>query len=538
MNRKQYCLTVGIIFFLFLIGLYLSGYFSVGLISDDYYNLFDATNTSFLQKFSGKLPFTNILHLRPIYYLSIQSGYAIHNLLGLGFDNFINFRIGNLLLFLLLSIICGELVFLLSRNYFLSILTVCSVILFPSNIHNICWTAGRVDILCGIFYITFLFYSFKYIVQKRRFHLYLSIIFLVCALLTKESSITAFPLLILLILYFKGKNELIKFSVPFIIYLVIIFAYLGYKFLLAQLSIPNSYGESGFIVLIKSFLGLILPEDFLTIQYQFRENNISILVYFMMFIGFSFLYFLYLIQNKFFKIVFFAFIISLLTVSPYVIAGYVRPQILLIPFIILVIFLTSSVIYSGKQKKYQFKRSVYITYLFILIYWATVSFQNVHQWKFAYEYSKANLDNFSSVNYDKTKYTIILGNPGRLNQVFMFDKITGPYNYWKYKEPVIKDTLYDIVLTGGLDINSIESRLNYKLIDEKNCEISTGSENQFFYIEGYEIDKNRRLFENEKVKIEFAEFNYVKKPTKMNVTFKSKYVDCYLANETMYYKIH
>ena len=529
MNKKNFIALISFFTILYVIRLILSGYFSIGLLSDDYYNLFDAANSSFLQKFTGKLAFTNVLHLRPIYYISIRLGYFIHSLAGLSFENFINFRIGNLILFILFAYISARLVFQLSGNYYLSILAYLSILLYPPNAHNICWTAGRVDILCGLFFALYLLYSFKYFENKKNPFQILSFIFLTCSLLSKETGITAFAVLVIFVLYFHGKKGLTKNKKIFIIHFAIIALYLVYKFTLGQMNISQSPGEGRTITFVKAMLGFVIPEDFLTLQYQLKANNLTMLYYFVIFVGFSFVYFIYLFQFKIFKLIMFALLIAIVLVSPYVAAGYVRPQLMLIPFSMIVIFLSSAG--TGKDKTHiAFRKASFIMFIPVLIFWAVLFSQNLYQWGNAYKLSIQNISDIEAVNFDKSKINVVFGDRGRINQTFVCDKLTGAYNYWKYRQPAIKDTLYDIVLLGGLNDVSITKEIRYEKIDDTHFKINTDDENLFLYIEGFNLNPEHRIYEDNKVKIEFYNFNYLKKPSSMLVTVKSADVNCYLFN--------
>jgi hypothetical protein len=554
MNQRRYYASIILVYLIFVSILLVSGYFSIGLLSDDYNNLNDAVNTSIVQKFSGDLPFTNKLHLRPLYYLSMQIGYYIHNSLGLGYDNFINFRIGNLILFLILAFMCGQLVYNLCQNYFSSIITVCSVLFFPSNIHNICWLAGRVDILCGIFFITYLYYSIKYIKNSKNAFLIMSTLFFLLALLTKETAIIALPICLIFIYFFNTNIEKRKLNTLFFSQLLVLIVYFSFKCLINQFHIPYLSPQNNLIVIIKSFLGFVLPIDPLSIQYQLHKNDISILIYFVAFIFLSFFLFLYLFQTKFFKIIFFTFLVSLISTLPYSITGYVRPQLMLIPFSATAIFIisastdfrntfTGSGPGTGKDsfsnvKNYRFIKPLVFSCVIVLLFWTYYTYNNINQWKYAFYYSRTNLDNLLSKEYDSNKYTIILGNPGRIDQFFMFDKITGAYNYWKYKTPVIIDTIYDIVLTGTVAKEDIITKIQLNKLKDNEFEIYTKNENLFFYIEGFDINKNSYTFENNKIKIEFSEFSYLRKPMKMKIILKSKDINCFMVSESNYYKIY
>ncbi|MEO8513954.1 MAG: hypothetical protein ABI543_10370, partial [Ignavibacteria bacterium] len=81
-SRKFIYYSLGI-YAVYTVVLYMLGFFKIGLLSDDYLNIFDALNSTFYQKLTGHLPFTNSFHIRPVYYLSLEKSVTISGLLGL-----------------------------------------------------------------------------------------------------------------------------------------------------------------------------------------------------------------------------------------------------------------------------------------------------------------------------------------------------------------------------------------------------------------------------------------------------------------------
>ena len=536
MTRKKYLLIIPVIYLFFTLFLFFSDFFNIGFISDDYNNLYDAVNTSLIQKLIGNLPLTNILHLRPVYYISLQLGYHIHDLLNLNFDNFINYRIGNLILFFLFSFLCGKIIFYFTKNYYLSLLGILSVLLFPSNIHNICWTAGRVDILCGIFYLGYLLLTLSYLDKRTNFYVLGSTLSLALALLTKETAITASFVFLIFILFFKGKQFIKNNYKVIIIHFVIILFYIVYKLLIDQFHL-NIAPQKSSLVFVESFVALILPIDSLSVLYQLKHNDITILIYFAIFISFSFLYFIYLFQLNFFKILFFTVLLFVISILPYAAAGYVRPQLIIIPFSLLIIFLFSTRILERSDKKINFKKSLVILFSIVLVSWGFYTMLNIRQWVFGYNNSKFVLTNLVQTNIDLNKPTFVLCNPGRLGQIFMLDEINGAYNYMKYQQPVYKDTLIDLVLTGGLDKTSSNPKLDINKINENEFDVTLKNDDSFFYIASYYIDREHHIFENDNVNIDFSLFNYINKPTNFKIKFKKNNINCYIDNDANFYKI-
>ena len=132
--------------------LYILGFFSIGLLSDDYLNIYDAVNSTFYQKLTGNLPFTNAFHIRPFYYLSLEKSVNLSTLFGFAPDNFLWFRIQNLMLLYFIAFTAGLTVYYLTKKASVSLICSITILLYPNNINNICWMAARVDLICGFFY--------------------------------------------------------------------------------------------------------------------------------------------------------------------------------------------------------------------------------------------------------------------------------------------------------------------------------------------------------------------------------------------------
>ena len=106
----------GITLFLFTIFLIYSGYFEIGLLSDDYLNFAGAQNSTLGQKFSSSIPYINNLHFRPVYYISINFGIWVNQILNMPADNFVIFRIENLIYFYIFVLLVSYLFYKFTEN--------------------------------------------------------------------------------------------------------------------------------------------------------------------------------------------------------------------------------------------------------------------------------------------------------------------------------------------------------------------------------------------------------------------------------------
>jgi len=156
-QNSRFSIYVLVIFAVFTAAIALAGYFKIGLLSDDYLNINGSIHSGIIDKLTGNLPLTNSYHLRTTYYLSMQSSSYLHDKLGFAYDDFILYRIQNLLLYFTLAFIAGRILLLATNHLSVSVLTSLAIIIYPNNANNLCWTAGRVDLLCGIF--IFLLYT-------------------------------------------------------------------------------------------------------------------------------------------------------------------------------------------------------------------------------------------------------------------------------------------------------------------------------------------------------------------------------------------
>src|SRR5258706_5633736 len=285
-ETKRYNLYVIGVFILFTVGIGLSGYFQIGLLSDDYLNINGSIHSSFIDKLTGHLPFTNSYHMRTTYYLSMQSSNYLHNLLGFAYDNFVLYRIQNLLLYLVLAYIAGRIILLITGHISVSVLTALTIIIFPNNINNICWTAARVDLLCGIFFLLSLYFAFKTIKESNLTAFICSILSFVTALLTKEISVSIPLITAVFILAVWGKEQLLKNKLLILIQLGIISIYVFYKLVILHNDLGamvTLYQSSPLAnapgILARAAIALTMPLDFLTLNVSVRNKDFFTMCY-------------------------------------------------------------------------------------------------------------------------------------------------------------------------------------------------------------------------------------------------------------------
>lgn len=534
-----------LIFAVYAIALWLLGYFKIGLLSDDYLNFSDALNSTFEQKAAGNLPFTNALHIRPVYYLSLEKSAALHDWFGFSPENFVFYRIQNLVLMMFLAFAAGLLVFHLTRRVSISLVALAAVILFPNNINNICWTAARVDIICSFFYVLTIYLYILYHDSRKVYFGALGLVTFFLALMTKELAITI-PFTVMLLGYFLYGKRGIKETIPLLSSFVILLAiYFIYRIVILNNNVTEiaTLYQSGPLanapgVLARSFISLTIPLDYLVLNYMLRNDNKIVILY--LFILYGTLGYIgwVMVRTEVYRAVARLLALMLLLFSPYMLIGYIRPQMILLPFIIITVFMLH--VYdtqrdlTGRLNK-KVLRSLFLAAMVFWTYWSAVSVTN---WCTSYEKAKVNVDNLIKLDHDSSKKLVLIGNPGRFKQTFLFDKMTGAYNFWKEKKFVIKDTINDIIQTAAIEESSIGAPPQVKKISANEFEFRTSASKHFFYIEGMDNERIRSGFSNDDISVEFLEFNNIDKPIRFLLKIRNPDVECFVSENLDFRKLN
>jgi len=543
-NLNKFRFSIITVYVVFTVLLFILGYFNIGLLSDDYLNFYDATHSTFQQKVTGTLPYTNTLHIRPVYYLSLEKSFAISNWLGFAYDNFTFYRIQNLVLFLVISFLTGMILLELTGRYWLAMIASVSVLLFPNNLNNICWTAARVDLLCCLFFAAIIYFMLRYSEKKDILSLSIISISFLLALFTKETSLTI-PFVVFMMIYFiYGKEYIFKLKLPFVIIFSLLSVYLIFRFVF----IGNSLGEISTLyqanpfanapgVAARAAIGLTIPLDFLTLNRMLRQDNKIVLLYLASLYGAVFYLIWIMVKVDIYRHIWQFAALAFVLILPQMFVGYIRPQMVLIPFIIVMIF-TLWAYNNHRQFNVSInKRVLQFFYGVTILFWIFWSYQVIMDWEISYHAAKENVNGLIETNLENTKRNIIIGSMGRYKQTLLFDKMTGAYNFWKEKSFTINDTINDVIQTGTLDKTSIGANNEIKNLSSHEFEIKATGKSQFFYIEGYNLERIRTGFRNNDIAVEFTEFNYLDKPIKLKLTILSDNISCYVANESKFIKI-
>ena len=517
--------------FVFL--LMISGYFQIGFLSDDYVNIYSANVSSLLEKFTSNVVFHNHLLLRPFWFLSLSLDIFIKKALSLSAGNFIVFRIHNLILYLVFAFLISYIYYFKSKNYSLSIFIYTIVLIFPNNIHSLIWVVCRHDTQFGIFGLLSLFMILLYADKNKLILLLLSLIFLGTALLYKETAII-FPFVILFALYyFNEGNNKVKIK-NYVFHFLILFAYVVYKLFFLNSStgnIINNYSVNftdRLSVLPKALFSLFSSTDYLSLSYYFRQGNmVYLLLILIPFVLISITSFISYKEKP--KKVILLILLFIILIMPNIIVGYFRPQLIIVPFSVLLFFIMSDVSLINDKSR------LLIKYLLaVLIFIFTIgSYSVIRDYEYSYSKIKSNINLISDNLSAYKEKPVILFLPSRFKQTYILDNVQAAYNYFKYNDFVIKDTVQGFVNYAALDAESLNSEITIQRINESTIVATCTGETQFFY----NISNNSITdYENEYIKCEFQkEYMFLNKCKKVKLILKdlSKYSYIALTNNKL-----
>lgn len=535
-NTASFLTAALIIYLLYTVFLIFSGYFEIGLLADDYLNFAGAKGSTIIQKFTGSIPYISNLHFRPLYYLSLNFSMWINELLNSAKDNFIFFRIENLMYFYVLIFLSSFLLFKITKKIYAGIFLLLMGLLYPNNLNDICWTVGRNDLQCGIFLIASLLFAFHYLENKIKYNYYLAGLFFFLGLLTKETSVMLPFLTILLVYLAYGKEKVfeLKNLLGLEVFLLLIYTTFRIYILGTQpAEVITKFQRPGFFsslnVSIKAFISLIIPYDYLSIQNNIIESNLEFIFYIILimifFVGVIFIF----VRTNNFKYIILLSLIFLVSISPNLTAGYFRPQLALMPFL----FISFSLMLVSWRMNVNLKFYA-VTLLLILFFWGGISYGLIQDWNLAYNQSVNAIRTLIKTDINPQKRNIIIGLPSRFNQAYMLDYVSGAYNYWKHGEYIIKDNLSDLVLTGALDDASLSSDIKIIKYSGNEFEFSASGKTQYFL----RVDAAGNRYKDKDITFSLSEKNLFRKPTVLGLRMKTDSVDVYALSGDEFIKLN
>lgn len=511
--HRQFALTCVFVILIYTVFLYLSGYFEIGLMSDDYLNLISAVNSNVTEKFTSGIRDYSIYHFRPLWFLTMELSTYLNGLMNFEYDNFVFFRTVNLIFFLLLAFLVSEFIFRITRSYLYSVLPFLLMLAYPNNNISIFWTTGMVDLLCGLFLILALLMTNKYLNEKNAFGFILSQIFFILALLTKETALMLPPVTFLIFkLISEKKDDRLKLLLKS--ELLILIMYVAYRIILLKDNLPDVftiYGNPGMInyllIIIKAIISLVIPFDYLTLRNGISESDVFIVLNVLLSVIFGIYILFKLLKAKNYGSLFTVSLIFLIILIPNLIAGYFRSQLIIIPYMLICI--SVFIILS----KYEIKFSKIYSAV-IILFFCLINYNNIQDWKYGYGILKESISQLVKADFSNDEMNYIIGLPSRYNSVYLDDYATGPYNYFKYKKFIINDrNIVDFVHTGALDKNSLNSELMNKLNSDGLMEINVSGKTQYLL----KLDIVSDVFNDENSELKFSDYNSFGKPLKANI---------------------
>lgn len=450
-------------------------------------------------------------------------------------DNFILFRIENMLFLYTAVFLIALLLFRITRKLIPSVILLLMCILYPNNINDICWTVGKNDLLCAVFLISSLIFAFAYSENKSKSSYYLAGLFFISGLLTKETTVIL-PFMTALLIYLAyTKEKVYEIKNLLIMEIFILIFYFSFRVyilgvqpaeVVTKFQKPGLYSSAG--VLFKAFISLIMPFDYLSIQEYLNHFNLLFIIYSVLLFIFTVAVLFIFVRTNNFKYLFLLSLIFIVSVSPNLVAGYFRPQLIFIPFV-LVCF---SLILTGLKMNINLK--FYLAVLFLIFFlWGKLSFNLIQDWRLAYFNSVECIKSMTGLDLDKKKRNIFIGLPSRFRQASMLDYTIGAYNYWKYGEYKIIDRITDLVLTGALDAASLNSEISVSKLSENEFELLTSGETQYFL----RLDAANYKYKDKDIALRLSENNIFRKPTDLKLRLITDSADVYLYSQNSFKKL-
>ena len=501
---KKIFLSYAAVTLIFVALLVVGGLFSTGFLSDDYVAAFSANLSSLKDKFTSNIIYHNTLLFRPLWSLSLSFDILIQKLIQCSAGCFIVPILHNLILYITFALISSYTLFYLIRDKSISLLFYSLLLVFPNNLHSLLWMVCRHDTQAGILGMLAVLFMLLFNDNQLKLYKYLSAAAFLFSLMFKESGVV-FPFIIILMVFFFGRENH-KFKLRnYIPHLLILLLYVILKLSFLGSSAGNVLGYFSFSlsdrlsVFPKALFSLFSFTDYMSVIYYLSTKditNISISV--IPVAGFAGLIMLAFV-NKY-KRLLLLLGIFFVSISPYFISGYFRPQLVIIPFAVTFLF----VFYEAGSLKG--KSILYVKFLAAAIIFVSLlgTYSLLNDYKNAYKILRNNNEIISGEVKEQDPVNIFLFLPSRLKQVYLLDNVPFVYNYFKYNDFEIKDSVLGFINYAALDIESLNSEIKLeKLNDTAFTAVCTGK-TQFFY---NPHNNSVMDYENEFIKCQFLKGN-------------------------------
>jgi len=491
--------------------------------------MISANSSTLAEKFSGDVPYYSKQHFRPLWFMSIQLSANLSGALGLPNDSFILYRTENLILLFLLTLVAAHVLLLLTKQVRTSVVMSIMVLTFPNNLNSICWTIGKVDLMTGIFIMASLFFAIKYVGDGWKRNIILSGSFLISGLLTKETAVIT-PLVCYLMLRYSGIGDGKSRMRIFTVHAALVISYLLFRIILTPATVSSAavtYSDPSFLgrltVIIQALISLIIPFDYLTFQHNIAGFNFITISYLTLYGIFAVSIFVVLKSRKSLKLVAMIAAILIVSIIPNLIAGYFRPQLILIPFILTK--LTALLVLSQSGMKFKITG---VILSIIILFWTFIGIQNIKDWLYASIGSEQAVKELLKLPDEKIDNSVLIGLPGRFRQTHMAEYATGPYNYYRFGLNPVAVDIKDAVHVSALDAESLNSALRVESSGENEYNIYATGETQYFQITG----SREHTLNIEGVTITLDSLNSFRKPTKMKIVSNIKKGNIYIYDDS------
>jgi tetratricopeptide (TPR) repeat protein len=337
----------------------------------------------------------DLSHLKDLLTTTVQGNYHPLTMLSLAFNYQLSgmegwsYHILNLLLHLLNCILVFRFVFLLTnRNVFISFTTALLFGIHPMHVESVAWISERKDVLYAVFFLLGLISYTRFVDTASKKQYWLSVIFLILALLSKPAAVI-FPLAIFCIDLLRKRKlnfNLIWEKTPFFILALAG----GIGTLLAQRAAEAtghvSYGYVwpvlfGFYGIMMYIIKLILPFG-LAAFYPFPaiNENLGAEYYFapLFFIGLAVLFYYGLKKNRLLSFGISFYIVNLLLVLQFLPVGsaIIADRYTYIPYIGLFLIVGWSIEQLAKKKM----TTAYAMLFFLAVIFAALTFRQARTW--------------------------------------------------------------------------------------------------------------------------------------------------------------
>ena len=365
------------------------------------------------------------------------------------------------------------------KNTWLCLIIPAFYLLYPGNVTNLAWLSARTDLIVILFCLSSFFFSLKYIQSKKFYFLILSSILFLLGALTKENAVSWFIVEFMLIwqIYFlTNKSPEIFTSLTRLLNakVTVCILYIFGRSVLAMIDSKTIISNIKTLTIIpaylKSLLFTFLPVDSGTFIYSFVDSKlIFVMLYGVYFAALLIIIYCLRPQKYFSQMLFIGFVISLSTLSFYIIAGGGTYRLFALTFLSLLIFCFN--LLTQKERTVS-KISFKIASAIVLLFFVYGSFKISGYWLTNYKLQNESLESLTKI-YDNDKENVILNYPHALGQSYCYSDI-GVYLYYKVNQSIGR--FNNINGLASMTSLNAEHYLNGSILEQNNNSFIVNSE--------------------------------------------------------------